>query len=200
MSDIIARALANLRVTSRTAKGVSDTTSAPGKKKLVVAEGTGLASKAEENFVLALTWALEQRLEMPKADDVERFVLEVAARVSDGLLDDGESLLREHETKFEMQTRVIHIREALAGFFRELAEQLCNNHDPVATAAWVEWRLDARIHPFTDGCGRSTKVIAYWVLVRAGLMLPTYESRDRYYQLVVLTLEEWTAYYRTLFA
>jgi hypothetical protein len=198
MDNIVALALENLERTSRTSHGVSDTSSSADKPKLQ-AEGAQLASAAERNFVSALRWAFSQEIACPAEDSLRTLVEGVAERVSMGLLQLGQSLFRTWETKYPMQTRVAAIEADMAEFYQELASRL-QAADPVATAAWVEWKLDARIHPFADGCGRTTKVVAYWVLVREGFDLPRYENRDAYYAAVIQSLGAWTAYYRTLFS
>lgn len=61
----------------------------------------------------------------------------------------------------------------------ELVEELCDyvnenwqKATPVHLAAFVMWRLNW-IHPFSDGNGRTSRVVSYVVLsVRLGLLLP----------------------------
>lgn len=79
----------------------------------------------------------------------------------------------------------------------ELLEQMCDyvnahwaDRSPVHLAAYIMWRLNW-IHPFGEGNGRTTRVVAYLVLcVRLGYLLPgartipeqIAEDRRPYYQ------------------
>jgi Fic family protein len=61
----------------------------------------------------------------------------------------------------------------------ELVEDMCdyvndrwNGSTPIHLAAYVMWRLNW-IHPFTDGNGRTARIVSYVVLsIRAGSLLP----------------------------
>jgi Fic family protein len=61
----------------------------------------------------------------------------------------------------------------------ELVEELCDyvndnweKSTPIHLAAYVMWRLNW-IHPFADGNGRTSRILAYVVLsIRAGFVLP----------------------------
>jgi Fic family protein len=61
----------------------------------------------------------------------------------------------------------------------ELVEDLCdyvnehwNESTPIHLAGYVMWRLNW-IHPFADGNGRTSRIVAYLVLsIRAGAILP----------------------------
>ena len=202
MSDFIARAAAAIRGGSRTAGlGESDTSSSAEKPKLAVTEGADLACRADSALVEALTWAIGVKPAKPTAQQMKKLIRGIATRVNAGLLKPGVGIWRTHVTKFRQTKPGRKLRRALKGFYRDLAAKLKRGKDFIAVAAWIEWQFDARIHPLADGCGRSTKVLVAWVLNRAGFdKLPNYPSRTIYYQMVVRSLSEWTAYYRTLLA
>jgi hypothetical protein len=67
--------------------------------------------------------------------------------------------------------------------------------DGYKIAAFVEQELDSRIHPFADGCGRTSKIVSGWILARYDLSLPQWESRDEYYEHIEKDLPEWEKYY-----
>ena len=192
MERIIEAALKNVARTSRTSRGVSDTTSSADKPKLS-AEGAALAELAQANFVEALSWALAQDASSPA--ELYELVEGVATRVSRGLLQPGQGIWRTWETEFG-QTAPAELLDAMSGFAANLAAVLRVWH-PVETAAWVKWALDFNIHPFADGCGRSSDIMSLWVLRNQDL-LPEYPSREEIYAHAAKPLHEWQAFYRTI--
>jgi hypothetical protein len=189
----VLQALAGL---SRTLGGVSDTSSAAEKPKLEVEEGGSLADRTRENLEQALEflWKSRER-QFASPAEVREFVDRVASLVSEDLLQPGQSLYRTWETKFR-QTAPEAIEQEYQNFCAWLLEAL-EGGDPVETAALVEKRLDSEIHPFADGCGRTAKVLAMFVLLRNGLEAPVYGSREEYYATVTKSDAEWCKYYRT---
>jgi SPP1 gp7 family putative phage head morphogenesis protein len=195
------QALDNLQRSSRTARGVSDTSSSKDKPTLVT-EGADLAARTHDNFVRAaqLVWeSREAQLDTPRR--VEAFITHLAEIVSDGLLPEDASLWRQHETdpKFG-QTPVRYLRPALRNFYADFAQRLSDpSDDPIATAAWVERVFDGKIHGLADGSGRTTKLLSALVLARAGLPQPTYPDRQTYYREIAQRPEQWERFYRGLF-
>jgi len=145
--------LRSLAGQSRTLFGVSDTTSAKSKPKLVVAEGKDLAEKSAKNLEEAIDFLFENRYQkFASPEDVLIFISTLAATVSDGLLPEGQPLFRTWETKFD-QAPVIRIEIELKKFCQWFFGTI--DSDAIVTAALVEKRLDGEIHPFADGCKAS---------------------------------------------
>lgn len=194
----ISRVLGCLAGMSRTLGGVSDTSVAAEKPKLAAEEGAGLAAITAENLERALEFLWESReWTLASAAEVCVFVDALATKVSAGLLRSGQSLYRTWETKFR-QTAVVKIEEEYQRFAEWLHGAFANGKDSVETAALIEKRLDAEIHPFADGCGRTAKILAAFVLLRAGLNPPAYRSRAEYYATITRSDAEWLSYYRSL--
>ena len=188
------QALTNLAATSRTKKGVSDTSSSADKPALAT-QGAALADRATENVSNALetVWADRSR-SFSSPIEMKQWVDGLAAQVSEGLLQAGQPLYRTWATKFAMQTAPDEIEQEMQAFCAELLAQL--DSDPIATAAWVEHELDTRIHPFADGCGRTTKLVSAWVLARHDFPLPAFDTRERYLELAIAGGKAFEAYYR----
>lgn len=197
----IEAAISNLERTSRTKLGVSDTSSSTEKPELK-ASGDELADRATENFRHAIERLYDERgRELHSPEEVRALIEEVAQTVSDGFLKEGQGLWRTWATKFSNQTPPERIPEEMEQFVSKLTEHLSNpEDDAVATAAFIEKRLDGEIHPFVDGCGRTAKALSAFVLARAGKPLPTYRSREEYYREVYGTDGEWERYYHSLFS
>lgn len=198
--DYHEQALHNLGRTSRTASGVSDTSSSKDKPKLT-AEGKDLAHATGENFTRALQHAYDQRdAAFDQSADVEAFVMETARTVSHGLIQPGQSLYRTWEGDEQYgYAKPAEIMPGLKAYASELQKRLARNADPVETAAWHEWTYDPRLHPFADGVGRSSKVISAMILMRGRRPLPRYPDRKTYYKEITKDLDSWTSYYKTLF-
>lgn len=192
--------LASLAGMSRTLGGASDTTSSADKPKLGCQEGGALASRTERNLRQALLFLWEQReCQFKAAAEVLAFVETLAATVSEGLLADGQSLYRTWETKFG-QTPVRAIEAEYMEFCGWLFRALAKPTDFVEIAALSEQRLDGKIHPFADGCGRTAKLLASFVLLRDNRTPPRYGARKEYYQKINQSEAEWVSYYRSLCA
>lgn len=190
--------LGSLAAVSRTLGGVSDTSVAAEKPKLIAEEGAGLAAITAENLERALEFLWENRERMfASPAEVRSFVDALAVRVSAGLLRSNQSLYRTWETKFR-QTPVAKIEEAYERFCEWLHGALAGGKDFVETAAIIEKRLDSEIHPFADGCGRTSKILAAFVLARTGINPPAYRSRVEYYATITQSEAEWINYYRSL--
>lgn len=189
--------LASLAGMSRTLGGTSDTSCSAEKPKLECSEGEALASKTEENLRQAMLflWGSKVR-QFQSASDVRKFVDALAEIVSDGLLTPGQSLYRTWETKFG-QTQVAAIEAEYQRFCEWLFGALANSTDFVETAAMVEYRLDGHLHPFADGCGRTAKLLAAFVLLRGHRTPPRYGARKEYYRKINESEQEWVSYYRS---
>lgn len=191
------RALANLSNTSRTAKGISDTSSSELKQKLMVPEGPPLAAKTTQNFKEVLRTVWDQRTrEFKSAAEVHKFAEDLARQMNKGLLPPGQELYRTWTTPHN-QTPPAEIRDATRTFTGQLYERLSSGADPVATAAWSEKRMSV-IHPWADSVGRSSRALSAFVLARAGVGLPKYPDTKTYYSEIKKSPASWEKYYRSL--
>ncbi len=188
-------ALENLKNTSRTALGISDTSTHEDKPKLRV-EGDALVEKSAANFesALGLVWAQRERT-FNDPEEVRAFTEEVASTVSDGLLAKGQGLYRTWPTPHK-QTSPEFINDAMTSMSSELFQRI-DAEDSIATAAWLEKEL-SEVHPWADGVGRTSKVLSAFVLARAGKKLPKYPDSKTYYKNIKKSPAEWESYYRSM--
>ena len=180
--------------TSRTLSGISDTSSSKHKPKLSVAEGETLAINVQENIVLAckMLWGVRKR-EFSDAAGIRLFVDELVSTVNDGLLIDDQLLYRTWETKFLFQVKPHQIETEYIRFCEWLTQAL-DTVDAVVVAAEIERELNWRIHPFADACGRVSKLLSAFVLLRKGFSPPKYKSQEEYYA----AMNFWLNFYRDL--
>lgn len=173
------QALENLQQTSRTVKGVSDTSSSPEKPKLT-REGKPLEVKTIENFraALKIVWNEKDR-KFSSAEDVRVFADKIASTVSSDLLQPGQGLYRTWETPSNMKPD--KIKDAYREMTTSLYEKLKEKEDPITTAAWLEKRISV-VHPWADGGGRTSKLLSAFVLTRGGKALPEYPNALEYYK------------------
>jgi hypothetical protein len=183
---------------SRTTKGISDTSSATEKPKLAVKEGEHLIDSASRNLMRAMDYLWSNRsICFTSSEDVQDFIDYLATIVSDGLLQQGQSLYRTWDTPYG-QTHPSEIMEQYSKFCEWFLTAL-NTGDPVATAAIVEKRLNGEIHPFSDGCGRTSMLLAAFVLLRHNINPVVYPSRKEYFKRIGKSSDEdWIMYYRSL--
>lgn len=128
------------------------------------------------------------------------FMNAVAAKVSSGLLQPGQSLWRTWDTSEQYPEQIsprdipkamLELSQNLASAFQNFSEV-----DPVALAGRLERDIDRHMHPFADGCGRSAKLLGAWVLLRAKLLPARFTNRKEYYATMNAGESQWLAYYR----
>lgn len=207
------QATRNLMRTSRTAKGEVDTSASTTKadqmKKL---GGDEAAQIARRNFQEAIGYAYKHRTDQLNASSARQFVEQVATQINGGILKDGVLIRQGADSDKYPYTKIADLEPAMTKFYAELANRLDNpDEDPIELAAWVEYNIDLTHHFFADGCGKTAKVISSYVLMRSGLPLPTYTSREDYFEHAPTEIvgrdpeadddqyQAWLAYYRTLF-
>ena len=184
---------------SRTLSGISDISSSADKPKLGVSEGDKLVLQTHKNIELTLDFLWENRkksFHSPK--DVREFCNFLAFQVSEGLLPTGQSLYRTWETKFG-QTSPSAIESEYQNFCSWLYSAFKGKEfDYKIIAAIVEQRLDGKIHPFADGCGRSAKLFSAFIRLSGGYMPAKYPSRREYYSRINGTESDWVFWHRLL--
>ncbi len=213
--DYVEKALANLRATSRTATGVIDTSASSTKADAMV-EGLDSASIAETavtNFASTIAELYDMKdVSFESPADVRSFLESVAKQINGGLLKEGQLIRSGADSDKYPYTRIADLDAALDDFSTELFARLQNpDDDPIATAAWVEYRVDLTDHFFADGCGKTAKALSAFVLMRSGQELPTYRDRKELYSHAPKTIrgadpvinaaeeQAWLDYYKTLF-
>jgi hypothetical protein len=183
---------------SRTGQGSYDTSSTQLKPELVTKEGAELSLATAQSLEKALRFAWDKRRKaFAKKKSLEEFVTSIAQKVNKGVVRDG-SLLRTWDIPYTLPAA--RVRSAYTDFCDWLSITLpVNERDRdlfITSAAKAERDLDLVIHPFADGCGRISKVLGAWILVRAGLPPPLFPNRETYYQEMRASEDLWVASYR----
>ena len=214
--DYLKQALENLQLTSRTAKGVVDT-SASADKAEKMAGGLTVemaAKRALQNFNNAIQYLFEHRQEQfDDSQKLREFVESVVKQINTGITKE-DVLIRSgmDSTKFPY-TKIVDLEPAMQQFYKELLRRLKDpKEDPKEIAAFIEYHIDPIDHFFADGCGKVAKAISAWSLMQKNFPLPHYRGRDEYYARARLEnptgdsitdkqrqWEQWLAYYKTLF-
>lgn len=199
-AEYVHAALANLQATSRTASGEVNVEVAEEKADAVTGiSGKEAADTATANFVRVIEKLFAERDRTFKdASELRAFVEDAAKGINEGIIKEG-ILIRTHNTDMYPYTRTENLEEAMSQFYTEFLEKLRRGDDPKEVAAWVEYRIDLTDHFFADGCGKTAKAIAVWVLMRAKQSLPVYRSRDEYYGNARGGYDAWITYYKSLF-
>lgn len=191
LTSYLQQAHRNLMATSRTAKGVVDTSASPEKaKSMSGVGGQEAADLATGNFHDAIRQGYAQRnRQFNSPDEVRQFTEGLAGTVNRGILAPGTSVLRQHDSDKFPYTRVADLPRESDKFYSNLHRGLNDPQtDPVKLAAYAEYGVDPGIHLFADGAGKTAKALSSHILMRHGLPLPTYEGgRDAYYNAVSRT-------------
>lgn len=204
----------NLHATSRTAKGIIDL-SASIDKESAMEDGLDeqtISERATTNFRDSIRTLFENRdrtFENPS--QLREFIETIATQINDGITKKG-VLIRSHDSEKYPYTLVQNLEKEMEQFYAELHKRISDpTDDSIATAAWIEYRINFSDHFFADGCGKASKAISSWVLMRNGKPLPDYNDgddaplnffkkrRDGNPEADAQQLEEWTTHYRTLF-
>jgi hypothetical protein len=199
------KCLANINGMSRTIGSGTVDTSATAKKAASMAKIDGsVGDFARLNFQCVVERVHAERnraFESPQ--DVRVFIETIATEINRGIVKEGILYRTANSTKFPY-TAIAKLPDAMNQFCEEFHRRLSDgDQDPVALAAWVEYKIDLTDHFFEDGCGKVAKVLSAWVLARASAPLPAYRGREEYYGFVkdqdMLNEKAWEAYYRTFF-
>ena len=208
-------AVENLLKTSRTAKGIVDI-SASATKSDIMAIGSGeqVANLSQINFEGTIRWLCGQReLEFPSAEALRALIEKVVLSINNGITKEG-TIYRSGEDAQNKYgyTRIADLESAMQEFCAGLHAKLADPYaDPVETAGWIEYHIDVTDHFFADGCGKISKAMAAYILMRHSMPLPTYRSREEHYGNApqytrgdipvrdVAEYDKWMTYYRSLF-
>jgi hypothetical protein len=131
-----------------------------------------------------------------------RGLVENVSRIMAGGVVDEANMWREHEAP----TRHIAVADMpahLDGLYTWVADRLQNpDADPIVTAATFHRSFNHEIHPLKDGTGKTTEVIADWILRRGGMPLPKMPAKKEFYRNVSATKDDyvgWYDYFTSLF-
>lgn len=185
--EILKEASNNLRLRSRTANGIVDTSASKGKEDLLlVKSGEEAKDTALRNFEEAMEYAWDNKdAPLSGPEDVKKIITTIASIISKGIVKEG-SLMRTLDSARYNYVPAARLEEEMDDFCRELFERLSRQpQDPVSDAAFTEFCVDIRGHFFSDGCGKTSLVSACWVLFRRNHPLPEYRGgRDAFYSII----------------
>lgn len=177
----------NLETMSRTAAGTVDAGASPEKARVFRSglDVGDVADRARRNADRAfdLIWSLREH-RWSTAAEVRDFVTLLWHTLNGGIVANDAPMLRggSDSLRHPNYTAVADVPAAFGQFCEELAARLVDpDQDPVRLAAWIEYRVNFTDHFFSDGCGRVSVFLASWALMRRGLSLPVYGSRETHY-------------------
>ena len=213
--DYAEKAVDNLLKTSRTAKGTIDTSASATKNSIMaISSGKQAANLSRINFEGTIRWLYGQREhEFTSAEELRTFIERVVLAINNGITKEG-TIYRAGEDAQDKYgyTRITDIETAMQEFCTGLQAKLTDPFaDPIETAGWVEYHIDVTDHFFADGCGKISKAMAAYTLMRQGLPLPAYRSREEHYGNApqhirgdnpvrdIAEYDKWMTYYRSLF-
>ena len=182
---------------SRTFSGESNVDVSKDKPKLAL-EGDRLVSQAKINFRETLKFLFSYpEIILDTESKVAQLIGVVGLKLNENLTSKTRGFWRTWETPFQ-QIPVDKIKQTFrdefcSGFMRRFADPLT---DPIEFAFWIEKYGNTILHPLSDGCGRLTKALSAWVLGRANLFLPCFNSREEYFEILESSWEKGLELYR----
>lgn len=180
----VIRVLENSGRLSRTRKGTSDV-SASHQKCSLLKSGDELQRHAADNERRAATlaWRVAQSgLRWPEA--LLALVLNVAVEVNNGLLPLGLFRTWAHASTDGIEHALSPPDSILESLYQCTIEttRLWKCGLPIDAAASLEWELMfGPLHPFYDGCGRTSRIVGAALLYAAGLALPRHDLASAYF-------------------
>lgn len=181
---------------SRTAAGKTESAYGGAKPALELTEPAALAERTSRNLraAMARIWQ-EMGAVRLNGLHVLGFMNGTAQLVSAGLSDGPLYRTWDTRSKYPDQLPPAEIPQAMERCAHALARRLPTG-EPVETAAHLQRDLDRFIHPYTDGCGRTSRLLGAWVLLRHDLLPPVFEDQAAYYAAMNGPWEGWLAAYR----
>ena len=183
----------NIGSTSRTTKGIVDTSVSAEKKAAGISkEKIAYQMKLNEEKLIELLWNEKSR-ELRTPEDVERLLKEITGASQAGISKVDPYAFRTWSVDYnELSPEAV--LEAMRNFYVKFLENISRVKSgtllPADFARWVEYEIERAIHPLADGCGRLAKSLSAFVLARFSYPLPEYGMREDYYKTLNETGEE----------
>lgn len=192
----------NVESTSRTSKGVSDTSVSENKNAPLV-DGEKLEEIVSKNTEQIALYIWDHKNDaFSSVDDIKKLVINIIQIVNNRLSDDP-TKFRSWNVEYGRKVPVSNLSEEMESFYRNLLLKIKEvdrgELKPFALARFIEIEIDGNIHPFADGCGRISKSLASFFLARYNSSLPRYKSRDDYYNAMNQGEDVFIDYYRNSF-
>src|SRR5258706_5542525 len=152
--EFVDRFIENIKITSRTAKGISEISVSALKEKSKL-EGVELQDQVDLNTkdVAEYVWNI-RNANINNVDDLKTILNVITKKVH---YKTGASDLRSWDVKYGRKISPADLPKELekfySSFFLKITELKNNQISAHDLASWVEWSVDTDIHPFADGCG-----------------------------------------------
>jgi ADP-ribose pyrophosphatase YjhB (NUDIX family) len=178
--EYLDKLLRNISNTSRTFGGELNVTASKDKPKIVNQSNSkeDLAHITKRNVMQAFDFAYDNKnLILLSPQILKDFIDQIAKLVNQDIIKDEKFLLRrgsDSHKYFYVSTK--YVNSFYESFINQLYEKLnAPETSSVDLAAWIEWNVDFCGHIFSDGCGRTAKILSSWILMRANSDLPDYQ-------------------------
>ena len=189
---------ANQKTLSRTAKGKIDISVSDSKQNAELS-GKRLEDQIAANLQALLEYIKQnQSREFDSAKQIKKLVEDIVTIINNGIYNDPLAL-RSWEVRYGRLQKPEGIEKEMGKFYESLLEKLADvrsdKADAIGLAAWIEAEINREIHPYADGCGRSSQALAAFFLNHFQAPLPGHDSREEYYQAMNGGPEAFVKYY-----
>lgn len=157
----------------------------------ILSNRTQVEQREAINHQVAMNFLLDELTGIPKLRWTPELILSTHLRLMNGIISNA-GLWRNHGV------RIAGSHVPLANFIKipELVERLCNalneeTSDPIALLAHTHSEFE-QIHPFSDGNGRTGRLLVFALALQFGIVPPiiTKERRSAYYKYLEIAQTE----------
>ena len=178
----------NVKAISRTLSGKTDAAGSATKAAAFAATGAEAARLSEINLQKAWDF-VKKHQSIRGPNDLLEVINELSNIITGGVVAEGKQF-REHDVKDKdgslRHIPVGEIQGALEQFSKDLYGMM-ETAQPAELLAFIHRRFNHEIHPYTDGVGKTTEILADWMMVLRRDPLPTMPSFKAYYKAVSRT-------------
>ena len=174
----------NLMTMSRTANGILDVSASATKADAMqLTDQDKAAELAKRNFANAIDFILDKiDMKFETVQDLRDFIECAAKLINKDIVKDGCLYRSGADSETKTYTLIRNMEEDSNWFYEQLFNMLnMKNYNPVRTAAFLEYYMNMRIHMWADGCGKTSMILAAYIMMRSRCMPVKYDSRREYY-------------------
>lgn len=174
----------NLMTMSRTANGNLDLSASVTKADAMqITDNDKAAELSKRNFANAIDFILDNiDIEFKTAMQLREFIERVAGIVNKDMVKDNCLYRSGADSQTKTYTLIRNMEEDSNWFYEQLFNMLnMISYNPVRTAAFLEYYMNMRIHMWADGCGKTSMILAAFIMMRSRCMPVKYHSRSEYY-------------------
>ena len=174
----------NLMTMSRTVNGILDLSASATKADVMqIKDNDKAAELSKRNFASAIDFILGKiDIKFETVGELREFIESVARIINKDMVNDDCLYRAGADSQTKTYTLIQNMEEDSNWFYEQLFNMFnMITYNPVRTAAFLEYYMNMRIHMWADGCGKTSMILAAYIMMRSRCMPVKYDSRREYY-------------------